>query len=117
VRHIITENQRVLDTVLALAQGDLETFGKLLIASHASMRDDFEISIEELDLAVETAMATGAVGSRMTGGGFGGAAIAVIKQELLGELESNCKAAFAAKGYLEPRVFAVVPSEGARRER
>ena len=117
VRHIITENQRVLDTVLALAQGDLESFGKLLLASHASMRDDFEISIEELDLAVETAMATGAVGSRMTGGGFGGAAIAVIKQELLGDLESNCKAAFAAKSYLEPRVFAVVPSEGARRER
>ena len=117
VRHVITENQRVLDTVNAMAQGDLETFGKLLLASHASMRDDFEISIEELDLAVETAMATGAVGSRMTGGGFGGAAIAVIKQELLGALESNCKAAFAAKGYLEPRVFAVVPSEGARRER
>jgi galactokinase len=117
VRHIVTENDRVLSTVTALANGDLTTFGNLLLASHASMRDDFEISIEELDLAVEVAMETGAVGSRMTGGGFGGAAIAIIKKDLLGQLEENCKAAFKQKGYLEPRVFAVEPSEGARRDR
>lgn len=116
VRHIVTENDRVLETVTALAASDLENFGSLLLASHASMRDDFEISIEELDLAVEVAMETGAVGSRMTGGGFGGAAIAVIKKELLGELTQNCIKAFAAQGYKEPRVFAVEPSEGARRD-
>jgi galactokinase len=117
VRHIVTENDRVLSTVTTLADGNLAEFGSLLLASHASMRDDFEISIEELDLAVEAAMQTGAVGSRMTGGGFGGAAIAIIKQDLLGQLEQNCKAAFKAKGYIEPRVFAVEPSEGARRDR
>lgn len=117
VRHVVTENQRVLDTVETLKSGDLQRLGELLLASHASMRDDFEISIDELDLAVETAMATGAVGSRMTGGGFGGAAIAIIKQELLSELEVNCKKAFAARGFAEPRVFAVVPSDGAKRER
>ena len=117
VRHIITENDRVLATVQALADGNLPEFGDLLLASHASMRDDFEISIEELDLAVEVAMQTGAVGSRMTGGGFGGAAIAVIDHELLDTLAENCKAAFKAKGYLEPRVFAVEPSQGARRDR
>jgi galactokinase len=117
VRHIVTENDRVLSTVTTLADGNLAEFGSLLLASHASMRDDFEISIEELDLAVEVAMQTGAVGSRMTGGGFGGAAIAIIKQDLLGQLEQNCKAAFKAKGYIEPRVFAVEPSEGARRDR
>jgi galactokinase len=117
VRHIVTENDRVLATVKALANGNLPEFGSLLLASHASMRDDFEISIEELDLAVEVAMQTGAVGSRMTGGGFGGAAIAVIDHGLLETLAENCKAAFNDKGYLEPRVFAVEPSEGARRDR
>ena len=116
VRHIVTENQRVLDTVDALADGRLEKLGELLLASHASMRDDFEISIEELDAAVEIAMATGAVGARMTGGGFGGAAIAVISQKLLPQLEDAVKKGFAERGYGEPRVFAVSPSEGARRE-
>jgi galactokinase len=117
VRHIVTENQRVLDSIEALQAGDMTRFGELLLASHDSMAHDFEISIEELDLAVEVAMQTGAVGSRMTGGGFGGAAIAVINKELLGTLEQNCKKAFAEKGYLEPKIFAVVPSEGAKRER
>ncbi len=117
VRHIVTENQRVLDSIDALQAGDMARFGELLLASHDSMAHDFEISIEELDLAVEVAMKTGAIGSRMTGGGFGGAAIAVIDKALLTTLEKNCKAAFSAKGYLEPKVFAVVPSEGAKRER
>ncbi len=117
VRHIVTENQRVLDSIDALQAGDMARFGELLLASHDSMAHDFEISIEELDLAVEVAMKTGAIGSRMTGGGFGGAAIAVIDKALLSTLEKNCQAAFSAKGYPEPKVFAVVPSEGAKRER
>ena len=115
-RHVITENQRVLEAVAALKAGDMETLGKLLLQSHASMRDDFEISIEELDTAVEVAMKVGAVGSRMTGGGFGGAAIAIIEQSKLAELSSSCKAEFAAKGFAEPNIFAVVPSAGARKE-
>jgi galactokinase len=116
VRHVITENQRVLDTVAALRDGNLESLGRLLLESHASMRDDFEISVDELDLAVETAMSTGAIGSRMTGGGFGGAAIAVIHKDKLAELSANAKAAFAKAGFVEPNVFAVVPSGGALRE-
>lgn len=116
VRHIVTENQRVLQTVSALADARMDEFGELLLASHASMRDDFEISIPELDLAVETAMGVGAVGSRMTGGGFGGAAIAVIHKAKLKVLEDAVTAAFAAAGYAEPRVFAVSPSQGARKE-
>jgi galactokinase len=115
-RHVITENQRVLEAVAALKAGDMETLGKLLLQSHASMRDDFEISIEELDTAVEVAMKVGAVGSRMTGGGFGGAAIAIIEQSKLAELSSSCRAEFAAKGFAEPNIFAVVPSAGARKE-
>lgn len=117
VKHVVTENQRVLESVKALQDGDLTRLGELMLASHASMRDDFEISIEELDTAVEVAMQTGAIGSRMTGGGFGGAAIAIIKKELLGQLEQNCRAAFSAKGFIEPRVFSVEPSAGARRDR
>lgn len=116
VRHIITENQRVLDTVAALKSGDLSRLGELLLASHTSMRDDFEISIEELDHAVEVAMSCGAVGARMTGGGFGGAAIAVIQEKLLPTLEKSVLESFASKGFGAPRVFAVTPSEGARRE-
>jgi galactokinase len=115
-RHVVTENQRVLEAVAALKAGDMETLGKLLLQSHASMRDDFEISIEELDTAVEVAMKVGAVGSRMTGGGFGGAAIAIIEQSKLAELSSSCRAEFAAKGFAEPNIFAVVPSAGARKE-
>ena len=116
VRHIVTENDRVLRTVEALKDSRLDEFGNLLLASHASMRDDFEISIPELDHAVEVAMQVGAVGARMTGGGFGGAAIAVIDQSKLEVLESEVKRSFAARGFGEPRVFAVTPSEGARRE-
>jgi galactokinase len=80
------------------------------------MRDDFEISIPELDLAVTTAMEVGAIGSRMTGGGFGGAAIAVIHKAKLKVLEEAVTAAFASAGYAEPRVFSVSPSQGARNE-
>jgi galactokinase len=116
VRHIITENQRVLDTVAALRDGNLESLGRLLLESHSSMRDDFEISVPELDLAVETAMSSGAIGARMTGGGFGGAAIAIIHKDKLEELEHACLKAFADHGFKAPRVFAVLPSEGAKRE-
>lgn len=116
VRHVVTENQRVLDTLFALREGNLASLGRLLLESHASMRDDFEISVAELNLAVETAMDTGAIGARMTGGGFGGAAIAIINKDKLAQLEVNCLAAFAKAGFKAPRVFAVTPSEGAKRE-
>lgn len=115
-RHVITENQRVLDAVNALKSGNLERMGDLMLQSHASMRDDFEISIPELDLAVETAMSAGAIGSRMTGGGFGGAAIAIINQSKLGELRNQCLEAFSNQGFIEPNVFSVTPSDGARRD-
>jgi galactokinase len=116
VRHIVTENQRVLDTVEALKSSDLKRLGELLAQSHHSMAYDFEISIPELDLAVSTAIESGAVGARMTGGGFGGAAIALIDKNRLAELEAACLEAFRAKNYQEPRVFVVEPSQGARKE-
>ncbi|MFB2555384.1 galactokinase [Herbiconiux liangxiaofengii] len=115
VRHIITENERVLATVSTLEKHGAGAIGELLDASHTSMRDDFEISVPELDLSVEVARRVGAVGSRMTGGGFGGASIALIRRSLAHELAEAQRAAFADAGYREPVVFSVLPSEGAVR--
>lgn len=116
VRHVVTENQRVLDTVRTLREQGPRAIGDLLYASHASMRDDFEISVPELDLAVETARANGAIGARMTGGGFGGSAIALIERDAVPAVREAVLAAFAAAGHTEPHVFTVRPSEGARRD-
>ncbi|MBT1546923.1 galactokinase [Curtobacterium aurantiacum] len=116
VRHIVTEDQRVLDTVRTLREQGPRAIGSLLVASHESMRDDFEISVPELDLAVATAVEHGAVGARMTGGGFGGAAIALVDQESRGAITAAVTAAFAEAGYREPNVFTVHAAQGARRD-
>ncbi|AZS42870.1 Galactokinase [Microbacterium oleivorans] len=116
VRHVVTENQRVLDTVRTLREKGPRAIGDLLYASHASMRDDFEISVPELDLAVETARENGAIGARMTGGGFGGSAIALIDRDAVPAVREAMLAAFAAAGHTEPHVFTVRPSQGARRD-
>jgi len=116
VRHIVTENQRVLDTVAALRASGPESIGELLLASHASMRDDFEISVPELDLAVEVAVEAGAIGARMTGGGFGGSAIALVAESRVGATAEAVREAFDAKGYTSPSLFVVHPAAGARRD-
>lgn len=116
VRHVVTENQRVLDTVRTLREQGPSAIGDLLVASHASMRDDFEISVPELDTAVDTALAAGAVGARMTGGGFGGAAIALVAHDRVEQVTDAVTAAFAASGFLAPTIFTVVPSAGAARD-
>lgn len=116
VRHIVTENQRVLDTVRTLREHGPAAIGELLDASHASMRDDFEISVPELDLAVETAQAGGAIGARMTGGGFGGAAIALVPADALSRVMVALDGAFAEHGFGQPDLFTVQASEGAKRE-
>ncbi|WP_308289119.1 galactokinase [Microbacterium trichothecenolyticum] len=113
VRHVVTEDQRVLDTVRTLREQGPTAIGDLLVASHASMRDDFEISVPELDTAVEAALAAGAVGARMTGGGFGGAAIALVAHDLVRAVTDAATAAFAAAGFAAPTVFTVTPSAGA----
>ncbi len=116
VRHIVTENQRVLDTVRVLREQGVREIGDLLLASHASMRDDFEISAPELDTAVDTALAAGALGARMTGGGFGGAAIALIEQDAVEAVSDAVNAAFAASRFAAPLLFTVTPSAGPRRD-
>ena len=115
-KHVVTENSRVLETVELLKSSGPKAIGELLYASHKSMRDDFEISIEELDCAVETAMGIGAIGARMTGGGFGGAAIALIHSSKVAELKTAISKAFEARGFAKPELFSVLADAGARRE-
>jgi galactokinase len=116
VRHVVTEDQRVLDTVRTLREQGPTVIGELMDASHRSMRDDFEISVPELDLAVETALANGAIGARMTGGGFGGAAIALIPSGAVSRLQVAIDGAFAEHGFGQPVTFTVSAADGAVRE-
>ena len=115
VRHVVTEDARVLETVTVLTSEGAKAIGPLLDASHVSMRDDFEISCPELDLAVDSARTAGAIGARMTGGGFGGSAIALTPRALEDQVRQAVLAAFASAGFGEPRLFTVTPAEGARR--
>jgi galactokinase len=112
-RHVVTENDRVLACVEHMKARDWVAVAELFKASHASMRDDFEISSEELDAACAAAESGGALGARMTGGGFGGSAIALVPVEQLGTVRGCCVASFAAQGWEEPRLFTVEPSAGA----
>ncbi|MDF9752972.1 galactokinase [Arthrobacter sp. ES3-54] len=116
VRHIITENQRVLDTVAALRTSGPGAIGPFLDESHLSMRDDFEISTPELDLAVASAQELGALGARMTGGGFGGAALALVRNDDARKVAAGITRDFARARYTAPHIFPVTASEGARRE-
>ena len=115
-RHVVTEIERVRQTVALLLEGRLAEVGSLFNASHASMRDDFEISCAELDLAVEVATADGALGARMTGGGFGGSAIALVPTEGTAEVISAVTHAFVDRGIGAPDCFAVSAGGPARRE-
>jgi galactokinase len=114
-RHVVTENARVLEAVGLLRDGELDRLGPLLAASHASLRDDYEVSSPELDTAVEAAVAAGAIGARMTGAGFGGSAIALAPADLAGRVGDRVGDAFAAAGFGQPAVEAVTASDGARR--
>lgn len=115
VRHVVTENARVLDAVALLRSGDVAAVGPLLTASHASLRDDYEVTVPEVDAAVDAALAAGALGARITGGGFGGCVIALVAADAAGTCEEAVRAAYRDKGFSAPEVFEAVPSAGARR--
>ncbi|MDZ8201048.1 galactokinase [Microbacterium sp. SSW1-59] len=116
VRHVVTENRRVLDTVEVLRDSGPTVIGDLLVASHASMRDDFEISVPELDTAVEAALTAGALGARMTGGGFGGAAIALVSRDGADAVAEAVRTAFDEHGFAAPHIFPVTAGPGAGRD-
>jgi galactokinase len=111
-RHIITENDRTLATAGLLRNGQLRQIGPLLTASHASLRDDFEISVPEIDLAVDVMLAFGALGARITGGGFGGCAIGLLEPEQARAAAMAVGAAYAGRGYQSPMSFSVSPQQG-----
>jgi len=114
-RHVVTENGRVLEVVAALRAGDLGPVGPAMAGSHRSLRDDYEVSCAELDVAVESAVAAGAVAARMTGGGFGGSALALVPVAAAGAAGRAVAEAFAAAGFGPPAVFAVSIAAGAER--
>ena len=114
-RHVVTEIARVRAAVEALRAGDLAEVGRLFDASHASLRDDYEVSCDELDASVEAARAAGALGARMTGGGFGGSSIALLPADAVDAAERSIAAAFAERGWRAPQCFVVTAGDSAHR--
>ena len=112
-RHAITEMKRVLACVDALSAKDFKEVGRLLNASHASLRDDYTVSCPELNVAVNAANGAGALGSRMVGGGFGGSAIALIEVSKTRETIDAIEKEFAIRKFKAPRFFTSLPSQGA----
>lgn len=113
-RHIVSENERVLQAVQAMRQGDAARLGALFNASHASLRDDFEVSSAALDQIVEAARAQpSCYGARMTGAGFGGCAVALVQRDQAGAFGQAVLAAYRQKSALEARVYVCRASAGA----
>ncbi len=115
VRHVVRENQRVLDTLRLLRDGRVAEIGPLLSASHASLADDFEVTVPELDVAVQAALDAGALGARMTGGGFGGCVLALAPAGGTERLRDAVRRAYQGRGFAAPEFLAATPSAGAHR--
>jgi galactokinase len=116
-RHVVTENARVAQTVGLLRAGEATRIGPLLTASHTSLRNDFEVSWPQADVAVDAAVAAGALGARMTGGGFGGSVIALAETPRGADVRAGIEHAFAGQGWKPPRFLDALPSPGAHRLR
>ena len=112
-RHVLSESARVEDILAALAAGDWAAVGAILSASHASLRGDFAASTPALDLAVDTAVDAGALGARLTGGGFGGSTIALVEEERADAVRQAIDVAFADADFKAPTHLTVLPSAGA----
>ncbi|MFE5510949.1 galactokinase [Streptomyces sp. NPDC056529] len=115
VRHVVSDNARVERTIALLDAGDPRAVGPVLTEGHASLRDDLRVSCPELDLVVGSANAAGALGARMTGGGFGGSAVVLVETDRAEKVAAAVGEAFALAGHAAPGVFPAVPSAGARR--
>ena len=115
VRHVVTENERVTLTADLLRSGDLAGIGPLLDASHSSLREDYRVTVPQVDTAVETLTAAGPLGARMTGGGFGGCVIALTPSELVESAAAAVRLEFARRGFAPPTHFVARASQGARR--
>jgi galactokinase len=115
-RHVVSEDERVGLSARALARGDMAQFGELMVASHVSLRDDFEVSCPELDLLVDTALEVpGVVGSRMTGAGFGGCTVSLVATESIAEFTSRVCSTYAEKTSYVADVIRCQPGDGVKR--
>jgi galactokinase len=115
-RHVVSENQRVLDGLAALRADDLATFGKLMTASHISQRDDYEVSVSEIDLLVEIALALpGCYGSRLTGGGFGGSTVSMVASEHVDTFIATLAREYSARSDHEATILVCRAIEGVKR--
>jgi len=112
-RHVVTENARVLHSVSAMRNGNLSTLGELMLASHASLRDDYEVSSQELDLLVDLAVNAGALGARLTGAGFGGCAIALCRAEDAEAIAQSVIRAYNGRTGRAGYAFVTVAADGA----
>ncbi len=113
-RHVVSENERVLLACEAMRVGDAAALGRLLAASHASLRDDFQVSSRELDIMVEiAARQPGCLGARMTGAGFGGCAVALVEAAAADDFVATVAAAYAAATDLAPRLYLCQATDGA----
>jgi galactokinase len=115
-RHVVTDDQRVLEVVALLRSGSADAYpqiGRLLTQAHVSLRDDFEISWPEADVTVDAALAAGALGARMIGGGFGGSVLALVGSAA--EVRAAVAEAFSRRSWTAPQFLSAVPSDSARR--
>ena len=113
-RHVVTENERVLRAVGSMRRDDPAALGKLFNESHASLRDDFEVTNDALNWIVESAQArTECFGARMTGAGFGGCAVALVRRESAGEFADAVGAEYQSRAGMEAKVYVCQASEGA----
>lgn len=113
-RHVIYENERTVRAVEAIRSGHWDEVGRLMYASHASLRDDYEVSCRELDLLVDLAAGTdGVIGSRMTGGGFGGCTVSLVRSGAVEAVSQHLAQRYHAETGIKPAVFATRPAPGA----
>ena len=115
-RHVVTEIARTVEAAEAIVRGDWPTVGRLMAASHASLRDDYQVSCEELDLLVELTAecGDGVIGSRMTGGGFGGCTISLVRRDALDRVVRHVEEGYLRKTGRQATAFATRPVGGAR---
>jgi galactokinase len=113
-RHVVTEDERVTESVAALSAGNLERFGRLMDESHASLRDDYEVTVPQLDAMVAAAHeVAGVYGSRMTGAGFGGCTVSLVAADAVDEFRRHVPARYRAQTGIEPRIYVCHVVDGA----
>lgn len=116
-RHVVTENERVAEFAAASSASDRERMGQLLLASHRSLRHDYEVSCEELDFLVDTAISLdGVYGARMIGGGFGGCTLNLIRPSALDRFEDEIRARYEERFGIKPEIYPCTPAAGARHQ-